>query len=991
MTKTFRKGLVLALCSALMVCAAYVAFAAMPVKAETAVHVTGIEGAPVYTGDYNIKLTLDQDGAHDGETLAAMRGTISKVMNLTKVDGIYFDPWNVLQINIDKDDLANVPRVITLPKGLVLNSGAGATLAEDYTFVLYNADGDCMKAFIARENTIAKVNPLALNGSNLYMKFVLANAGNYTNNYIDDNMNYIVVNGVKLSEIDMNGKKWYDATGELGANTATFGFYPEKDNPIKNDGSDMLTVLAGFITGDGAALYKNYSYRFDGSGGIAIDSAEVVSHTEARSADGTKREFNILFSKYGANLWNPMDNPGGLMAMSRLNGEPLNVSWGHWYAPVEKSVGIYGLGHNWYLEIPEEKLSGNESNVLVLTAGTQISVDDAGQNTDGDPDLHDTRLLYDYTIYIGESGGQGPVEPPVQPDVRNMHVDRVTAFMTNDGHYQIKIAFDNEVAFTDAGFVAYREKTGIIGTTNGGESYYSNPTESYFIGSAYEIPLSKDETPQGLDWSKTITIQLQEGLTAYTASNVQYVLESQEEIRVEPLTVSDIEMRKQGEEVVFAISFNNDGENSSASDHLNDVYHRKFVQIRGKNKSGADVSYNLSVTDDDGIRKLPEIEQNGYASSWFEKGVYEVHIKNIIPTTVLDLTQTVYVSVLAGFRVFEATDPNGDGITAPLDSEEYPFDVGYKALTVTDHTAKIEKGAEETIISLTFNHGGERDSDHGVYVDQYRSKVLLDGHAINDTSYWGTNNEVLAWYSLGVYEIHIKNSISSEVFDFYTEHTLQVKAGFYQVDPNAGTELDDGKAYHISAEYVLFEDTEEWTVEAAPEPIEITEYLTELGISKIQKLIEGTDDQQLKIQFDRPVSYAFLPHINCPVDWLAGLSYNADIPVLPYSKIQLDYIVNNGVNTSVREKILIDGEALNTRNERDTQQFPNSIFVTYGQDAADIMSINFNRRGINALDMTQSHTVTFLAGFRSPLGGVISEDVTFKSDAATGKWFVVEK
>ena len=210
------------------------------------------------------------------------------------------------------------------------------------------------------------------------------------------------------------------------------------------------------------------------------------------------------------------------------------------------------------------------------------------------------------------------------------------------------------------------------------------------------------------------------------------------------------------------------------------------------------------------------------------------------------------------------------------------------------------------------------------------------------------------------------------------------------VDPDVETVSADGNAYHLQAKYVLMEDTPVWNIKELPEPIEIDEYYTDLNIKEIRKITETADNQTLAIQFDRAVSYNFLPHINCPVDWLAMLSYKADIPSLPYTKAQLDYIVNNGLHTSVKEKILIDGVALGERNDGDSSVFPNSIYVTYGAVSADVLQINFNKSGTNKLDMSKPHTITFLAGFITPLGGRLAKDITFTSDPATGTWSVIE-
>ena len=57
--------------------------------------------------------------------------------------------------------------------------------------------------------------------------------------------------------------------------------------------------------------------------------------------------------------------------------------------------------------------------------------------------------------------------------------------------------------------------------------------------------------------------------------------------------------------------------------------------------------------------------------------------------------------------------------------------------------------------------------------------------------------------------------------------------------------------------------------------------------------------------------------------------------------------------------------------------------------SADVLSINFNKKGINKLDLTKSNEITFKTGFKTPLGGRLDEDVTFRSDPATGRWSVV--
>lgn len=724
-------------------------------------------------------------------------------------------------------------------------------------------------------------------------------------------------------------------------------------------------------------------YRFDGNGGIEVVGAEIISCTEAEPENG-KSKIVVQLSEYGNNHPNITDAANGWKNAIKFNGKSLKeLGYDCWFV-AEKSPAPYQLGKELNIFIPEGDFKNDGTDSLVFEANMMLNAEDPGV----DPDVRDTRLIYGLTYEF-------EAEEPVDPEEKTMTVEYTTA-LVSEGNYILKFAFDNDKNFTDEGFEAYRAKTTISGTTVGGNTASFKATTSYFSGKEYQIPLaltSEEEDP--LDFTKPVTVTLDAGITAYASNGTTYTLENAYSKEFVPLQVENISKNCEGENVIFTVEFSKEGKESTFGGYID--WYKSYIQIRGEKKTAEGwepVTYNLSDAYPGGFGEDPAIKAGGYAASWYDGAdgsLYRIYIKNIMPKTTLDLSRPVYVKVLSGFEQLDPQFTNASArvasATLPYDSDEYEFEIGYETTSVVSHTEELEKGAgTDTVLTVEFDKSTV-EADHGAIIAQYRSKIWLDGKSIDD-AYWG--GKVAAWYNGSVYEIHISNDISSEIFNFYVPHTLQVKAGFFMVDPDVTTVSSDGKEYHMQAKYVLMEDTPVWKVKGIPEPIEIDEYFTDLNVKAVQKLTETADNQILAIQFDRPVSYNFLPHINCPVDWLANLSYKADIPALPYTKAQLDYVVNNGLNTSVKEKILIDGEALGTRNDGDSSVFPNSIYVTYGATSADVLQINFNKAGANKLDMTKPHTITFLAGFKTPLGGKIAKDITFTSDPATGTWSVTE-
>lgn len=958
-----------------------------PVRAEpTTANVTAITGMPT-AGGYQIKLSFDKSGDNGNPTLLPLRNYLIGLLGLQAEDaggGIYFSGEGLtdLEINIPTSDIPNLPRVIEFGTEMDINKGAdgtsSCTLAAPARTVYYANT-------LPAENTIASVDPIGRAGEQLYVKFSFANEGTYTNDYLTDNMEYLLLNGVKFSDI-AEGQKWYDA------GTSAIGFYfPDEnsENPIfRNDGNDIMTVLAGFITGDGGAIYETKTYRFEPAptGGVEIKGAEVVSAEEIGVVDG-RRRIDLVFSEYGNSHANALNL---VKAGITFNGVPLAESGYDCWFDTEVTHNPYPLGHTFSVYIPEEDFKNDGTDVLKVAAATRINVEDPGVHAD----LADTRVIRDFVMTFE---GDAPVEPG-EPGVLSVEYGYMRVV---GGQFYMNFDFGGATQFAaTTGEDAFREKTKIEGTAKDGTPYSSTALAagilSYFEGSEYQIPIAVSETgDKTLDLSQPIKVTLEEGLTAYTADGTPYTLGETYVKDLVPLQVEEVTRKLEGENVAYYIDFNVAGTEGGIGGFIDE--YRSYVELVGEKKTGTDswedVIYNLSAAYERGeggiskpINGDSEFSAAGYAGSWYEgDGRYGIFLKNILPDTVLDLTRPLKIRVRSGFYMSDnaLTDPTANIPLAALayDSEEYAFaGVDFRDLSVVSYTEELTRGAgDSTVIEIEFNVPGQ-ESDHGAIIEQYRGKFYLNGRSIND-AYW--QNKVLAWYSDGKYQIHIYNDIPEDVFDFHAPITLQLKAGFLIVNPDVTNE--DG--YHVQAQYILREDTAVWRIKPIPEPIVIDEYTQDLYVNQIS-MTETTDNQILHVKFDRPVSYNVLAHINCPVDWLENVSWKADIPALPYTQAELQFVVNNGLNTSVKENIIINNMPLGVRNDSDASVYPNSIYVTYGQEVADTMTINFNKTGANRLDMTKGNEITFKAGFRTPLGGVLKEDVTFRSDPATGKWSV---
>lgn len=969
----------LLLCFALLFGAVGALLAARPAIAEEkTANVVAVNKINTAAG-IQIKLTFDQPGDNGNPTIEPLRAYLKDALGGLSEEaqgGIYFTKGaeTNLEINIPAAEVEKLPRVIVLGgEGMDINRGADGSstckLAEEFRTVFYANE-------IREENTIASVGKLGRSGTDLYVKVTFAASGNYTNDYIDDNLNYVYVNGTKLADVS-GVQKWYDVDGS--GIVPTIGFYmPESTGPLRNDGKDIFTVKAGFISGDGKALYETKSYHFDANGGFEVLGAEILKGEDLGLQSDSRRLIKLTFSEYGNNHALLL---GELKAAMTFNGESIASKGYDCWFDLDQTVEGQQIGKTFTLYIPEADFKNDGTDVLAVAPPVSLNAANAAA-----PDLlRDTYLAFPFSMNF-ES--KEPVDPEAPAEMKILR-----AYPQNiGGNFSMIFEFDNETPFTDAGAAEYRANTLIEGTAKDGTPYSATPEGSYFINHKYEIPFAVSETgDKTLDLSKPITVTLREGITAHTATGT-YELKTEEKKTFTQLTVEDASCKAEGENVIVKLAFNRSGADSKFGGYVDD--YKSKVLLIGEKKTGEntweDVTYNLSDAIAGGINNDPDIRAGAFVQSWYEgDGAYTIFLKNILPKSTLDLTRSFKVKLVSGFYMTDndetTASANIPAAVLAYDSDEFAFDgVSFQELGIKSYTRELVKGAgESTVIEIEFDRPGVESNANAV-IQQYRGKIFLNGKAITDP-YWG--GKVSSWYNEGKYQVHIYNDIPESVFDFHAPITLQIKAGFLIVDPD----VTDDAGLKTRAEYVLYEDSPVYRVKPLPKPVDIDEYYEELAVSKISPMSETADNQILTVTFDRAVSYNFLPHINCPMDWLASLSYLADIPALPYTKAELDYIAANGLNEAVKTLILINGEPLGVRNESDSATFPNSIYVTYGQASADTLTLNFNKKGANRLDMTKSNEITFKAGFKTPLGGRLDEDVTFRSDPATGRWSVVSE
>lgn len=928
-----------------------------------------------------IKLTFDQPGHNGNPTILPLRAYLKDVLGGLSEEaqgGIYFSGDEAgelknLEINIPAAEVEKLPRVIVLGgEGMDINRGADGSstckLAEEFRTVFYANE-------IRAENTIASVSTIGRTGTDLYVKVTFAQ-GTYAQANLDDALQYAFVNGMKLADVE-GVQKWYDE--ESGAVTPTIGFYvPESTGPFRNDGKDIFTLKAGFVAGDGRALYETKSYRFDANGGIEVLGAEILKGEDLGLQADERRLIKLTFSEYGNNHAALL---GELKAAMTFNGATIaSKGYDCWFDATQTVEGQQ-IGKTFTLYIPETDFKNDGTDVLAVSPPVSLNAANAAA-----PDLlRDTYLAFPFSMNF-ES--KEPVDPEVPAEMKVLRAYPQVI----GGNFSMIFEFDNETLFTDAGFAEYRANTLVEGTAKDGTPYSAAPDGSYFINHKYEIPFSVAETgDKTLDLSKPVTVTLRAGITAHSATGT-YELKTEEKRTFTQLAVESTSCKAEGENVVVNVAFNVPGADSKFGGYVDD--YKSKVLLIGEKKTGEntweDVAYNLSDAIAGGINNDATFRAGAFVQSWYEgDGAYAIYLKNILPKSTLDLTRSFKIKFVSGFYMTDnketTASANIPAAVLAYDGDEFAFDgISFEELGIKSYTKELVRGAgDSTVIEIEFDRPGF-ECDAGAVIPQYRGKIILNGKSIDDP-YW--KGKVLAWYDPGTkkYQVHIYNDIPEDVFDFHAPITLQIKAGFFIVNP----EVTNADGLHVQAQYVLYEDSPVYRVKALPQPVEIVEYYEELAVQRISPVSETADNQILYVTFDRAVSYNTLPHINCPLDWLASVSYLADIPALPYTKAELDYIAANGLNEAVKNLILINGEPLGKRNDADTGFFPNSIYVTYGQMSADVLSINFNKKGINKLDLTKSNEITFKTGFKTPLGGRLDEDVTFRSDPATGRWSVV--
>jgi uncharacterized protein YkvS len=160
---------------------------------------------------------------------------------------------------------------------------------------------------------------------------------------------------------------------------------------------------------------------------------------------------------------------------------------------------------------------------------------------------------------------------------------------------------------------------------------------------------------------------------------------------------------------------------------------------------------------------------------------------------------------------------------------------------------------------------------------------------------------------------------------------------------------------------------------------------TDLGIVSVSDIQQVTGNKMFVVTFDRDIIYGSAPMLNAESAWLRALSNSAN-PVLSYSDGELDSYITYGVQDSLRDKIKINGKTVwdlmisdNILNNKNV-----TIIESYGSDGPNALSISFNDTGTNAVDLTKSFDIEFLAGFVTPLGGKLSENYKFTYDPAKG-------
>lgn len=147
-----------------------------------------------------------------------------------------------------------------------------------------------------------------------------------------------------------------------------------------------------------------------------------------------------------------------------------------------------------------------------------------------------------------------------------------------------------------------------------------------------------------------------------------------------------------------------------------------------------------------------------------------------------------------------------------------------------------------------------------------------------------------------------------------------------------------------------------------------------------------TENHQIIIKFNSTVSFGWLPHMNADSSWLKAIS-NMDKPVFYYSEASLKSYIEYGVQDSLRDKVFINGKSIWDLMIADDPTMKNvTIICTYGDNGSNSLSMMFNDKGINAIDITKKYEITFLKGFITPAGGMLEEDVKLIYNPQTKKW-----
>lgn len=147
------------------------------------------------------------------------------------------------------------------------------------------------------------------------------------------------------------------------------------------------------------------------------------------------------------------------------------------------------------------------------------------------------------------------------------------------------------------------------------------------------------------------------------------------------------------------------------------------------------------------------------------------------------------------------------------------------------------------------------------------------------------------------------------------------------------------------------------------------------------KQIDGksVQNQYLQITFDKPVFYQTVDYASVSKKHMKNLCSNT------MTEEQIDAWFDYRLDLSFANYLVIDGRTLKEIKNSAKTDVQTKIFTQYSGNPYTMAVYIEAEEGIY-VDATETHTITFKQGFRTPLFGEIKEDATFYYDPVTLSW-----